>query len=114
MSDPYYTMVQEQWSNILALYEQFEDKKPIMLFDIQEHRIYCYPYEDFKATLRLKDQLLLEDTYNRTLKNSNIIVFVKDSEERQFISYSVNPGSRPPKRRKKMTGRVKAHEADHR
>ena len=108
MSDPYYAMVEDQWSNIFALYEQFEDKKPIMLFDIQEQRIYCYPYEDFKATLSLKDQLLIEDTYRRTLENSNIIVFVKDSVERQLISYSVNPGSRPPKGRKKMSGRVKA------
>jgi hypothetical protein len=42
ISDPYFAMVQEQWPYILMFYKKFEDKKPIMLFDIQEQRIYAY------------------------------------------------------------------------
>ncbi len=111
LNDPYYAMVEEQWSNILALYDHFEYKNPIMILDIQEQRIYCYPYEDFKATLSLKDQLLLEDMHRRTLENSNIIVFVRDNDERRLVSYSVNPGDPRRKYPKKRSMRVKSSQA---
>jgi len=32
--------------NILTIYEQYREKKPVMLFDMQEQRIYVYPYLD--------------------------------------------------------------------
>ena len=35
---------QQHWPDILKAYKQFEDNKPIVLFDIQEQRIYVYPY----------------------------------------------------------------------
>jgi hypothetical protein len=39
MSDQYLDIVKEQWGNILVLYKKFEDKKPVMSYDIQEQRI---------------------------------------------------------------------------
>ncbi len=38
--DPYWDAVQEQMQNILTIYEEYKDKRPILLFDIQEQRIY--------------------------------------------------------------------------
>jgi hypothetical protein len=32
----------EHWPYILTAYKQFADKRPVMLFDIQEKRIYAY------------------------------------------------------------------------
>ena len=29
--------------NILTIYEVYREKKPVMLFDMQEQRIYVYP-----------------------------------------------------------------------
>jgi hypothetical protein len=49
MSDQYLDIIKEQWGNILMLYKKFDDKKPVMSYDIQEQRIYAYPYEDFKS-----------------------------------------------------------------
>ena len=42
--DPYWDVVQSLMQNILTIYEQYREKKPVMLFDMQEHRIYVYPY----------------------------------------------------------------------
>jgi hypothetical protein len=39
MSDQYLDIIKEQWGNILMLYKKFEDKKPVMSYDIQEQRI---------------------------------------------------------------------------
>jgi hypothetical protein len=40
-----------QLHNILVLYKLFEDKRPVMLFDLQSQQIYAYPYAEYKATL---------------------------------------------------------------
>ena len=34
-NEQYLDAIQEEWHNILKLYKMFEDKKPIMEFDIQ-------------------------------------------------------------------------------
>lgn len=46
--DPYWEVVQSLMQNILTIYEAYRDKKPVMLFDMQEQRIYVYPYLEFK------------------------------------------------------------------
>jgi len=33
--DPYWDVISQQWSAIIMLYEQYANKKPVMLFDIQ-------------------------------------------------------------------------------
>lgn len=48
MNDSYLAIAQEQWPYILMFYKKFEDKKPVMLFDIQEQRIYAYGQEDLE------------------------------------------------------------------
>ena len=51
MSDQYYSAIQEQWSNIRGLYVAYGRKRPIMLYDIHDSKIYAYPYKEFKAEL---------------------------------------------------------------
>ena len=41
MRDVYLDIVYQYRSFIVKLYEQYADKKPVMLFDIQEQRIYA-------------------------------------------------------------------------
>ena len=63
MGDPYFKAIQEQWPNIRGLYLTYGSKKPIILFDIQENRIYAYPYKEFKAEMSKKSQASLEHDY---------------------------------------------------
>jgi hypothetical protein len=90
MSDPYFAMVQEQWPYILMLYKKFEDKQPVMLFDIQEQRIYAYPYDGFKADLSEKSRAILEQQYERALVDEKVVVFVRDNDKKKLVSYSVD------------------------
>ena len=90
MNEQYLDVIDEQWSNILKLYKKFEDKKPIMLFDVQEERIYAYPYEDFKSDLNKKSQTILEKQYNEAITDNKIVVFVRDNEQGILISSSYN------------------------
>jgi hypothetical protein len=78
----------EQWDNILGLYKRFEDKKPVMLLDIQEQKIYAYPYNDFKSELS-KSQIQLEEQYEAAILNNEMVVFVRDNKKKELVSYSL-------------------------
>jgi hypothetical protein len=82
--------VHKQWENILAAYRQFGEQKPIVLFDLQEQRIYVYPYEDFKSEMAPKSQESLTAQYEKALRENKIVVFVRDNEQKRFVSFSMD------------------------
>ena len=61
MYDHYWDVVEEHGDNILRLYKRYEAKKPVMLLDLQEQKIYAYPYNDFKSDLTERSQVQLEE-----------------------------------------------------
>jgi len=89
MYEQYWDALGEQWDNILGLYKRFEDKKPVMLLDIQEQKIYAYPYNDFKSELSKKSQIQLEEQYEAAILNNEMVVFVRDNEKRDLVAYSL-------------------------
>jgi hypothetical protein len=89
MNDPYWDVVCEHWSDILMWYQLFASKNPVMLYDIQEQRIYAYPYKEFKAEMSQRSQGMLEEQYRDALVSDKMVVFVRDNENEKLISYSV-------------------------
>ena len=87
MSDPYFNAIQEQWPNIRGLYTTYKSKKPIILYDLQEKKIYAYPYEEFKAELSKNSQASLERDYKSASDLGSMVVFVRDNMERKLVSY---------------------------
>ena len=89
MSDRYFAAVQEQWRNIRALYLTYKSKKPIVLYDIDEKKIYAYPYKDFKSELSERSRTLLRGDYTFASTHESMVVFVRDNTERKLVSYVV-------------------------
>ena len=89
MRDPYLDAVYRHWSLIVMLYEQYADKKPVMLFDIQELRIYAMPYAEYRAELSKRSQASLKKQYERAIADGEIVVFVRDNHEEELVSYSL-------------------------
>ena len=90
MSDPYFEAIREQWPNIRGLYLTCGSKKPIILYDIQEKKIYAYPYKEFKAEMSKKSQASLEHDYRSASALGSVIVFVRDNIERKLVSYTMS------------------------
>jgi hypothetical protein len=44
-SDIYLDAIQAQGGSIRHLYSLWEEKRPIILYDVTEQRMYAYPYE---------------------------------------------------------------------
>ena len=87
--DPYWDVVQSLMQDIRSIYEQYREKKPVMLFDIQEQRIYVYPYLEFKNDLSERSQRLLQDQYEQATTEDKIVVFVRDNDAKKLVSYTV-------------------------
>ena len=92
MNDPYWEIVCEHWPKILRWYQLFADKQPVMLFDIQEQKIYAYPYKEFKADLSQRSQAQLARQYRKAAAHNQVVVFVRDNEKRKLVSYTVSAG----------------------
>jgi hypothetical protein len=80
----------ERADDILRLYRRFADKRPVMLLELPSQRIYAYPYLEFKNTLSERSQRMLEKEYHEAVVHNKIVVFVKDDDRRQMISFSVD------------------------
>ena len=80
----------ERAEDILMVYRQFADKKPVILLELPSQRIYAYPYLEFKNTLSERSQKMLEKEYQEAVAENKIVVFVRDEDRRQMISFSVD------------------------
>ena len=89
--DPLFDEMAEHWEQIVAGYKHFEDKRPVMLYGIQENRIYAYLYEDFKNDMSsAKSQASLAEQYELARRAGTMVVFVRDNEARRLASYSMD------------------------
>ncbi len=68
----------------------YESKKPIILYDLQENKIYAYPYNEFKAEMSKKSQSSLEHDYKSASAHGSMVVFVRDNIERKLVSYTIS------------------------
>jgi hypothetical protein len=87
MNDPYFAAIQEQWQYIRSLYMLYETEKPIMLYDVQEKKVYAYPYKQFREELSKTSQASLEQDYETATSLGNMVVFVRDNVKRKLVSY---------------------------
>ena len=90
MDDYLFDALSEHWEHVVVAYKQCEDKRPIMLYDIQEKQIYAYPYEDFKSEMSAKSQLSLTEQYERAVAAGQMVVFVRDNANESLVSYSLD------------------------
>ena len=86
MSDPYLEAIQEQWPNIRGLHSMYESERPVILYDLQEKKIYAYPYKEFRAELSKKSQDALKHDY-KSASHGSMVVFVRDNIQRRLVSY---------------------------
>lgn len=115
LGDPYFRHVEDQWPHIMELYAMCEDRHPVMLFDIEEQKIYVYNYQVFQEELSPMSQEILKDQFFDALATSKLVIFVRDNVNRRLVSYAVplqtalgETGSKPPKvrRQSKVRGQT--------
>jgi len=87
--DELYEAVREHLAFAVHVYAMHEADKPVLLFDLQEQRLYAYPYEPFKADLTPRSQTSLAEQYQQAAERDQIVLFVRDNVARKLVSYSL-------------------------
>ena len=88
--DYLYDALSDYLEHVRAAYKQYEDKRPVMLFDIQEERIYAYGFEGFKSELSARNQVTLAEQYEQAQKSGKMVAFVRDNDNRRLASYLID------------------------
>jgi hypothetical protein len=91
-TDPYWKILRKNGPYIDRLYAMFAEKHPVMLYDVQERRVYAYPYEGYRAGLSERSQASLKEQYEHAIVNGMFVVFVRDNKKKNLKSYSVPIG----------------------
>lgn len=91
MREHYQRIVEEQWDQVRKLYAAFEDEKPIIVVEMKAEQITAHSYAEFKAQMAPANQAMLEEQYADAVANAKIIVFVRDDDAEQLVSFTVDP-----------------------
>jgi hypothetical protein len=75
---------------IRSTYAQFASKKPVMLVDLDEKRIYAYPYKEFRDDLSPRGQTMLTQQYEEAQREHKIVVFARDNTNERLVSFSLD------------------------
>jgi hypothetical protein len=88
-SDYLLDAAEANWPHILRMYRLFEDRRPVMLYDLQERRVYAYPYPEFKEEMSERSQRSLEEQYEKAGREGKVVVFVRDNDQRRLVAFSM-------------------------
>lgn len=88
--DPYLDLIDEQWDNIVLVFQQFQDKEQIIEFDVAEQKIYSYPASDYIQVLSERTRDHTARLFAETKKRKQFMLFVKDTPNRRLRSYMLD------------------------
>lgn len=94
MADPYIKLIRELWDKIADLYNQFAEQRPVMLVDVQDGSIHAFPVASFAELLDAPSRAHLDEQYARAIDTQQMVLFVRDVENKVFQSYSLQLDAR--------------------
>jgi hypothetical protein len=90
-ADPYLAQLHAVRETLTRGYRDFADRGPlVLLFDVEEVRVYVYPFDGFRADLSLASQASLDEQWRAAQQHGEQVVFVRDNSARRLRSYSLN------------------------
>jgi hypothetical protein len=60
-----------------------------MLLDVTEEKIYAYPYKEFNKELNVGGRTSLTKQYDEALRGDQLVIFIRDRQNKKLISYSL-------------------------
>ena len=85
--DPYLDMIDEQWDNIVMMYQMFKGKEQIIEYDVATQKIYSYPADDYIRSLSERTRGQTAQQFAEATKNNQFLLFVKDTKKQRLRSY---------------------------
>jgi hypothetical protein len=90
--DPYLKSIRKYWKAITGMYLEYEDREPLIEFDVVRSQIRAYPAKEYLDDLSDRTRDLAKRQYREAVAEGALMVFVKDEAKRVLRSYVFPPG----------------------
>lgn len=87
MNDPYLDLIFTQWDKIIMMYQSFQDKTPIIEYEIDTQKIYSYPARQYLNSLGIRTRNEAKKQYEEAIKKNQFMLFIKDNKSEILRSY---------------------------
>ena len=87
MTEVYSEKINEYRDEITGMYITFEDKKPIIEFDLKTIRIIAYPAAEYLNGLSERTREQTKMQYQKAAAKGDLMVFIRDEENEVLRSY---------------------------
>ncbi len=81
--------IDKHMAPLQLLYRQFADRKPVMEIIFPAGQTAAYPYSEYCKTLSARSRQMLREEYRDANENGEMVVFVRDENEKVLKSVSV-------------------------
>jgi hypothetical protein len=85
--DPYLGTIEEQWDNIVMVFQTFRGKDQIIEYDVTDQKIYSYPAGDYIQNLSERTRGQTARQFADAKKRKQFLLFVKDTQNQRLRSY---------------------------
>ena len=90
-NDPYWDFIQERWESIQKAYNMFAHLRPVLVYELDEDKIYSYPYHEFKESLLSEHSRMgLTLQYEAAQESNQIVLFIRDETNQKLRSYIID------------------------
>lgn len=85
----YLDKIDEIGEKVYHLYNMSDRDDLILLYQMQEKRIYSYVYKDFMDSLNPRSQQILVTQYKEAREEGKIVLFINDEVRKKFKSFTI-------------------------
>jgi hypothetical protein len=79
-------VVREHRDQILKVFDQADDERPLLLLDFQRLKLHAHAYEDYRSKLRKESQAKLDAEYEKAVAKNKVLVLVWDRATRRLVT----------------------------
>jgi len=88
-NDIYFQKIEEIRDKVYGIYNLSDRKDLIMVYNMQEDRIYSYVYKDFYKGLHQRSKGIVAVQYEEARKAGEIVLFIQDDVRKKFKSFTI-------------------------
>lgn len=89
MEHLYSDFIAAQWPNIAKLYNEFADRSPVILMDVDEAELHAFPFDRIASVLDEQSRAALEQQYRRAVATRQMVLIVRDKERKQTLTFTL-------------------------
>jgi len=85
----YFDIIDEIGDRVYEIYHIHNREDIVMVYEMQEEKIYVYGYGEFFEDLNKRSQAMLAIQHREAREQNKIVLFIRDNVRKKFKSFTV-------------------------